>query len=184
MLQATTKLKPRKTAPATKRGAATPFLIFAKFRGVCKCGRGFIAGEQIEFDPANRASRCIRCTEKRRSESKDFGQVIQFDSYRGAVQRLKQIANLPRPLEPQVAEEYYKLMSDISTATEASRSVKDYLESSARCCTSGDSERFVVTLVEDKECVHCFEVQRQGELALMEFPARRVHCIWCECTHL
>ncbi len=179
--QGNTKLKPRKDTTTAKK--ATPFLIYAKYRGVCKCGRGFLAGEQIEFDPIARDKRCIRCINKRQSSSKEFGRVIQFDSYRGVVQRLRQIDKLPRPLAKDVAAEYYKLMSEISTATEASKSVKDYLQSSARCCKSSD-ERFVVTLVEDKACVHCSEILRKGELVLMEFPSRSAHCIWCECTHL
>lgn len=164
--------------------ATTPRLIYARYRGVCKCGRGFLAGEQIEFDPVGRHKRCIRCVQRRQSSSSGNGQVIHFDSYRGVVQRLKRIAELPRPLAPQVLEEYWKLMTEISTAPESSKSVKQFLQSTARCCTADDSERFAVTLLEDKPCVHCFQTQRRGEIVLMEFPQRNVHCIWCECTHL
>ena len=166
----------RKTATAT----ASPRIMYAKYRGVCRCGRGFLAGEQIEFDPVGRHKRCIRCIEKRQSQAN--GEVVFFDSYRGVVQRLKQISILPRPLAPKVIEEYGKLMREISTAPESSKSVNQFLLSTARCCSSSDSERYVVTLLEDRPCVHCFQVQRVGELALMEFPKRSVHCIWCECT--
>lgn len=168
------------------KNAATARLMYAKYRGVCKCGRGFLAGEQIEFDPIGRLKRCARCIEKRQStHDAGLGQLIYFDSYSGAVQRLRQISELPRPLAPHVVDQYWKLMREISTAPESSRSVKQFLLSVARCCNRSDkSERYVTTLLADKRCVHCLEVQNSGELVLMEFPSRNVHCIWCECTHL
>jgi hypothetical protein len=76
------------------------------------------------------------------------------------------------------------LMREISTATESSKSVKQFLQSTARCCSDNDSARYVTTLLKDKPCVHCFQMQNKGELVLMDFPKRNVHCIWCECTHL
>lgn len=159
-----------------------PRLMYAKYRGVCKCGLGFLAGEQIEFDPVLREKRCRRCFQTNPTEQ--YGQVLDFDSYRGLVMRLKQIAELPRPLSANVTNEYWKLMMEISTARESSKSVKQHLESSA-CCPSGDrSQRFLVALTEDKRCVHCFEVQKRGELVLMDFSKRGAHCIWCECTKL
>lgn len=176
----------KSTAPTTSRQTTKtgPRLIYARYRGVCKCGRGFLAGEPIEYDPKGRHKRCIRCIEKRQTSSQENGQVLHFDSYRGAIQRLKQISQMPRPLAPNVAEEYWKLMLDISTAPETSRSVKMFLESTARCCHSESGERYVVSLLEDKECVHCFQTQKRGELVLMDFPNRNAHCIWCECTHV
>lgn len=196
----------KSTAPTTKTSNA-PRLIYAKYRGVCKCGRGFIAGEQIEFDPVGRHKRCRQCIQSRHS-SQQFAnrRVVDFDSYRGMVMRLKQIMELPRPLAPRVKDEYWRLMHEISTAPESSRSVRQFLQSIACCpsenCSSHDhsinhesaewptsdtpsqssSRRFLVTLLESKQCVHCFQRQHRGELVLMEFPSRRVHCIWCECT--
>ncbi len=167
---------------ATKNDvAAKPRLMYAKYRGVCKCGLGFLAGEQIEFDPVLREKRCRRCIQG--SSSQQFGQVLDFDSYRGIVMRLKQIAKLPRPLAPNVIDEYWKLMTEISTARETSKSVKEFLESCA-CCPTGTATRLLVALTEDKQCVHCFETQRRGELVMMDFTRRSAHCIWCECTKL
>lgn len=177
-------LKRQNTAKVATAAAPSPRLMYAKYRGVCKCGRGFIAGEQIEFDPADREKRCIRCVARRRAQTGIAGQVLDFDSYRGVVQRLKAINEMDRPLSPSNMHEYWNLMQEISTAPETSKSVKQFLQSTAKCCKSSDSERFVVTLDEDKPCVHCFQMQKRGELALMEFPSRNVHCIWCECTHV
>ncbi len=170
--------------PTTTTHTTTARLMYARYRGFCKCGRGFLAGEQIEFDPIGRHKRCRQCIEKRHS-SQQFAnrRVVDFDSYRGVVLRLKQIADLPRPLEPRVKDECWKLMREISTAPESSKSVKQLLESSV-CCPSGDTQRFVVTLVENKRCVNCFQMQYKGELVLMDFPRRKAHCIWCECTNL
>jgi|GEM_PF-1421970 hypothetical protein len=203
----------KSTAPSTTTSNA-PRLIYAKYRGVCKCGRGFIAGEQIEFDPVGRHKRCRQCIQSRHSSQQYANRrVVDFDSYRGMVMRLKQIAELPRPLAPKVKDEYWRLMREISTAPESSRSVKQFLQSIA-CCPSescfshdhsqenqsaenhsaestaseklsqGSSRRFLVTLLESKQCVHCLQRQHRGELVLMEFPSRKVHCIWCECTSL
>jgi hypothetical protein len=165
--------------------ATAPRLIYARHRGVCKCGRGFLAGEQIEFDPIGRHKRCALCIQKRQSQNNGVnGQVIHFDSYRSSVQRLKQIDNLPRPLQPHIVNEYWALMREVSTAPETSKSVKQFLQSTARCSLSNDEDRFAVSLLEDKPCVHCFTMQKRGDLVLMDFPNRNVHCIWCECTHL
>lgn len=199
----------KSTAPATTTSNA-PRLIYAKYRGVCKCGRGFIAGEQIEFDPVGRHKRCRQCIQSRHSSQQYANnRVVDFDSYRGMVMRLKQIAQLPRPLAPKVKDEYWRLMHEISTAPESSRSVKQFLQAVA-CCPSDDcsshehspekevseshssdddrsqtnARRFLVTLLESKQCVHCFQRQQRGELVLMDFPSRKVHCIWCECTAL
>lgn len=159
---------------------ASPVFIYAKFRGVCKCGRGFIAGEQIEFDPSGRQKRCVQCAKKRKAHG--IGQVIDFDSYSGVVQRLKRIAALPRPLAPHIAHEYWNLMQEISTAPDSSKSVVSFVQSAARCCSSSPSERYVVSLLEERQCVHCLQMQSTGDLVLMDFPSRNVHCIWCECT--
>ncbi len=167
----------------TKNTASSPMFIYAKFRGVCKCGRGFIAGEQIEFDPSGRQKRCVQCAKKRASHS-GIGQLIDFDSYSGVVQRLKRIDSLPRPLAPHIAHEYWKLMQEISTAPESSKSVTSFLQSTARCCNSSPSERYVVSLLEERQCVHCLQMQSTGDLVLMDFPSRNVHCIWCECTNV
>ncbi len=172
-----------------KSTASNPVYMYAKFRGVCKCGRGFIAGEQIEFDPAGRHKRCVQCARKRQSTQRTqpltgIGQVIDFDSYSGVVQRLRRIAELPRPLAPHISHEYWKLMQEVSTAPETSKSVNQFLRSNARCCASNPAERYVVTLLEDKICIHCLETQSKGDLVLMDFPSRDVHCIWCECTNL
>lgn len=196
----------KSTAPTTATSNA-PRLIYAKYRGVCKCGRGFIAGEQIEFDPVGRHKRCRQCIQSRHSSQQYANRrVVDFDSYRGMVMRLRQIAELPRPLAPKVKDEYWRLMHEISTAPESSRSVKQFLQSIACCpsesCSShehsqesqpaesvasisqGSSRRFLVNLLESKQCVHCLQRQHRGELVLMEFPSRKVHCIWCECTSL
>jgi hypothetical protein len=176
-------LTQRKSAATTT--ATSPRLIQARYRGVCICGRGFSAGDQIEFDPVGRFKRCGKCVKQHPSAKQNFnGQVIPFDSYSGVVQRLKRIDALPRPLAPNVVHEYWNLMQEISTAPESSKSVRKFLQSAARCCSSDDTERYVVSLLEDKQCVHCFEMQRKGELVLMDFPNRKVHCIWCECTSL
>lgn len=159
----------------------TPRLMVAKFRGVCSCGIGFLAGEPIEFDPATRQKRCRRCIQN--PSALQQNNVIDFDSYRGLVMRLKQIAELPRPLAPRVVDEYWTLMNEISTAPETSKSVKEYLETAA-CCPKNHSKKFLVTLTEDKQCVHCFEIQKRGELVLMDFTRTSAHCIWCECTKL
>jgi len=166
----------------TAKVAPTPRLMYARYRGVCKCGRGFIAGEQIEFDPVGREKRCHRCINKRSLQAN--GQVLDFDSYRGTVQRLKAIAGMARPLSYQMQHEYFNLMQEISTAPETSKSVKNYLQANSRCCKNDSEERYVVALTEDKPCVHCFQVQKAGELVLMDFPNRNAHCIWCECTNL
>lgn len=166
--------------------APTPKLMYARHRGVCKCGRGFIAGEQIEFDPISRNKRCARCIEKRLQVQPNSanGQLLHFDSYRGVIQRLRTINSMARPLAPHVVNEYWRLMRDISTAPETSKSVKEFLETTARCCSPNDAERFAVSLSEERECVHCFEPQKIGEMVLMDFPNRNVHCIWCACTRL
>src|SRR5256885_935429 len=110
--------------------ATAPRLIYARYRGVCICGRGFLAGEQIEFDPVARHKRCAKCVKKHPSQQHGNGvngQVIAFDSYSGVVQRLKRIAALPRPLAPGVVHEYWNLMQEISTAPESTKSVKQFL---------------------------------------------------------
>lgn len=167
-------------AQRTNTATTTPRLMFAKYRGVCKCGIGFLAGEQIEFDPVGRQARCRRCIQ---NPSKQNTNVLEFDSYRGLVMRLKQIADLPRPLAPGVVHEYWKLMHEISTASESSKSVKEFLQSSA-CCPTNKGKRFLVALTERKQCVHCFEKLNRGDLVLMDFSRSGAHCIWCECTKL
>src|SRR5262249_2026549 len=98
-------------SPAVRdSGTSAPRLIYAKWRGVCKCGRGFTAGEQIEFDPRSRQKRCRVCIQNRHSSQQYAnGRVVDFDSYRGIVMRLKQIADLPRPLAAHTKDEYWKL---------------------------------------------------------------------------
>ncbi len=161
-----------------------PKVMYARYRGVCKCGRGFIAGEQIEFDPIGRNKRCFRCLQQNQSTQQEGqGELLHFDSYSGIVRRLKRIAEMSRPLAPHIQAEYWKLMQEISTASESTKSVTQYLQSTARCCSGDSREHYIVTLSEDRPCVHCFQMQNTGELVFMEFPKRSVHCIWCECTN-
>lgn len=158
-------------------------IITARYKGKCLCGKSFAAGEQIEFDPVGRQTRCLGCYQKQlklRQQNISDTFDVRDDSQFAIVERLKQIRALPTPLSPRLKDEYDSLLKSLKIAPQCSPSTKLFLQSSANCKYKG-IRLYAVKLGSAAPCLHCRRQQRAGCIVLMEFPSRKVHCIGCDC---
>lgn len=161
----------------------TTKIMIARYKGKCLCGRSIAAGDQMEFDPIGRQTKCLACYQKqlKLKQQNVFELAAPEEEPQFAiVERLKQIRALPTPLSPRLNDEYDSLLSSLKNASECSHSTKLFLQSAANSKYTG-TRLFAVKLSDTRSCTICKQPQTSGCFALMEFPSRQVRCLQCEC---
>ncbi len=150
--------------------------ITARYSGWCLCGRRIRVGETFIWYGNASKIQCLRCYEARH-----LNLVGAKSSYDKIIDRIRALRNSISPWPQKIHDEYQSLFNLLLHAPEDCREVKLFLQEIAKC-RKEKSRPYVAKALKTKACVHCGVEQQQGTLILVDFPARKYHCIQCECV--